>query len=224
MTISEPKPLEEVLASVATEKRLFLIGCSDCATVVQVGGEPQLLEWKKNLEENGHEVTGYLIGEPGCHLLGLRKQLREHQAEVEAADGFIIFSCGTGTQVAVQAAGGKPVHPGTNTLFLGSVQRFGQYVEFCSACGECILDMTKGICPVTRCAKGLLNGPCGGTSAEGKCEVDPEVDCAWKLIYDQLKEVGAIDRVKKMMAAKSHSPHPGRRILAAAGEKKGGAQ
>jgi len=178
MTISEPKPLEEVLASVAGEKRLFLIGCTDCATVVQVGGEPQLLEWKKILEENGHEVTGYLIGEPGCHLLGLRKQIRERQAEVEAADGFLIFSCGTGTQVAVQALPGKPVHPATNTLFLGSVQRFGQFQEFCSACGECIVDTTMGICPVTRCAKGLLNGPCGGTSAEGKCEVDPETDCA----------------------------------------------
>jgi hypothetical protein len=219
MTISEPKPLEEVLASIAGEKKLFLIGCTDCATVVQVGGEPQLLEWKKTLEENGHEVTGYLIGEPGCHLLELKRQLRSMQEAVDAADGFLIFSCGTGTQVAVQALEGKSVHPGSNTLFLGSVQRFGNFAEYCSACGECILDMTKGICPVTRCAKGLLNGPCGGTSAEGKCEVNPETDCAWKLIYDQLKAADAIDRVKKIMEVKNSTPHPGKRVLARGGSK-----
>jgi hypothetical protein len=219
MTISEPKPLEEILQSVAQEKKLFLIGCSDCATVVQVGGEPQLIEFKKTLEENGHEVTGYMVGEPGCHVLELRRQLRQHQEAVDAADGVLIFSCGTGTQVAVQALPNKSVHPATNTLFLGSVQRFGDFAEYCSACGECILDMTRGICPVTRCAKGLLNGPCGGTSAEGKCEVNPETECAWKLIYDQLKAAGAIDRVKAIMAAKNAKPHPGRRTLARGGTK-----
>jgi hypothetical protein len=219
MTISEPKPLEEILESVANEKKLFLIGCTDCATVVQVGGEPQLLEWKKTLEENGHEVTGYLIGEPGCHVLELKRQLREHQAEIDAADGVVVFSCGTGTQVAVQALSQKPVHPGTNTLFLGSVQRFGQFEQLCSACGDCIIDMTLGICPVTRCAKGLLNGPCGGTSAEGKCEVNVEVDCAWKLIYDQLLAAGAVDRLKKIMAVKNSRPHPGKRVLARGGTK-----
>lgn len=219
MTISEPKPLEEILASVANEKKLFLIGCTDCATVVQVGGEPQLLEWKKTLEENGHEVTGYLVGEPGCHVLELKRQLREHQAELDAADGVVVFSCGTGAQVAVQALPKKPVHPGTNTLFLGSVQRFGQFEQLCSACGDCIIDMTMGICPVTRCAKGLLNGPCGGTSAEGKCEVNAEVDCAWKLIYDQLLAAGAVDRLKKIMAVKNSRPHPGKRVLARGGTK-----
>ena len=214
MTISEPKPLEEILASVDGQKKLFLIGCSDCATVVQVGGEPQLLEWKATLEQNGHEVTGILVGEPGCHLLGLRKQLRMQQEQVDAADGFLIFSCGTGTQVAVQALSDKPVHPATNTLFLGSVQRFGQFAEFCSACGDCILDVTKGICPVTRCAKGLLNGPCGGTSAAGKCEVDPETDCAWKLIYEQLSAAGALDQVKSLMKARDSRRRPGRRVVA----------
>jgi hypothetical protein len=219
MTISEPKPLEEVLQSVASEKKLFLIGCTDCATVVQVGGEPQLLEWKKTLEENGHEITGYLVGEPGCHVLELKRQLREHQAELDAADGVMVFSCGTGAQVAVQALPQKPVHPGTNTLFLGSVQRFGQFEQLCSACGDCIIDLTMGICPVTRCAKGLLNGPCGGTSAEGKCEVNAETDCAWKLIYDQLLAAGAVDRLKKIMAVKNSRPHPGKRVLARGGTK-----
>jgi ferredoxin len=214
MTISEPKPLEEVLASIAGEKKVFLIGCTDCATVCQVGGEPQLLEWKKTLEENGHEVSGYLVAEPGCHLLELKRQLRSHQAEVEAADGFLIFSCGTGAQVAAQALPEKAVHPGTNTIFLGSVQRFGQFAEFCSACGECLLETTLGICPVTRCAKGLLNGPCGGTSAEGKCEVDPETDCAWKLIYDRLSAAGELARVKKLMEVRDIRRKPGRRVLA----------
>ncbi|NIM05393.1 MAG: 5,10-methylenetetrahydrofolate reductase [Armatimonadetes bacterium] len=219
MIISEPKSLEQILASIEGENKVFLIGCTECATVCQVGGEPQVLEWKKTLEENGHEVTGHLIAEPGCHLLELKRQLRARQAEVDAADGFLIFSCGTGAQVAAQALAGKSVHPATNTVFLGSVQRFGQFAEFCSACGDCILDITKGICPVTRCAKGLLNGPCGGTSEDGKCEVDPETDCAWKLIYDQLSAEGALDRVKKMMEARDVRRKPGRRVLARGGTK-----
>lgn len=219
MTISEQKSLEEVLGYLEGEQKVFLIGCTECASTCLVGGEDDLKEVKRKLEEHGKQVTGLMLGNPGCHLLELKRLLRQHQAEVDAADAFLIYSCGTGSQVAVQAMPDRSVHPGSNTLFLGSVQRFGRFEEFCSACGECILDRTRGICPVTRCSKSLLNGPCGGTSAEGKCEVDPERDCAWMLIYKKLCEKGELDRIKPIMAAKPKRIFPGRRVV----ERKGAA-
>lgn len=207
MTISELKKLEEILGYLEGEQRVFLVGCSDCATVCQVGGEDQLKEMKVALEAAGKEVTGYVIGEPGCHLLGLKRQLREHKEAVGAADSLLILSCGTGTQTAVMAVD-KPVHPATNTLFLGQVQRFGQFAELCSACGNCILEETKGICPITRCAKSLLNGPCGGSHG-GKCEVtgpnNEEIDCAWQLIYDKLYAQGREDLILAITPPKDWS-------------------
>lgn len=216
MTISEPKPLEEVLGYLQGQDKVFLVGCSDCATVVQVGGEEQLKEMAKKLEENGKRVTGMMIGEPGCHLLGLRKQFREHRAEIAAADALLILSCGTGAQTAAAIAE-KPVHTATNTLFLGCVERFGQFREFCSACGDCTLERNGFICSVTRCSKGLQNGPCGGTTADGKCEVSPDRDCAWLLIYNRLKEQNALDSLKGYVAPKEAQLHPGQRTLSREG-------
>jgi len=216
MTISEPKPLEEILGVLQGQDKVFLVGCSDCATVVQVGGEEQLKEMAKTLEENGKTVTGMLIGEPGCHLLGLRKQFREHRAEIAAADAMLILSCGTGAQTAAAIAD-KPVHTATNTLFLGCVERFGQFREFCSACGDCTLERNGFICSVTRCSKGLQNGPCGGTTADGKCEVSPDRDCAWLLIYNKVKEQNALDSLKGYVAPKEGQIHPGQRTLSREG-------
>ncbi len=219
MTISKPKPIEEILDYLCDAQRVFLIGCSDCATVCLVGGKDQLEQMAATLAEHGKEVTGTMIGEPGCHLLELKRLLRQHKAEVDAAQAVLVMSCGTGTQTAAAVLEDKDVFPATDTLFLGSVQRFGQFAEYCSACGECVLERTGGICPVTRCAKGLLNGPCGGTSAEGKCEVDPEQDCAWKLIYERAAKRGRLERLARVEPAKEHAGHPGRRIV----EREGGA-
>ena len=221
MTISKPKPLEEILGYLSRAQRVFLIGCSDCATVCQVGGKDQLEEMAKTLQENGKQVTGYVVGEPGCHLLELKRLLRQHRAQVAAAEAVLVLSCGTGVQAAAAVLEDKEVYPGTDTIFLGSVQRFGSFAEYCRACGSCLLARTGGICPVTRCAKSLLNGPCGGTSAEGKCEVDPEQDCGWKLIYDRLAARGQLDRLAEVLPAREHDKHPGKRVLEREG--KGGA-
>jgi hypothetical protein len=216
MTISELKALEELLEYLKGQDKVFLVGCNECATVVQVGGEPQIEEMAAKLKEQGKTVTGSVIGEPGCHMLGLRKQFREHREEIEAADALLVLSCGTGAQTAAQVAD-KPVHTATNTLFLGCVQRFGQFAELCSACGECTLERTGNICSVTRCAKGLQNGPCGGTTPEGKCEVDPETDCAWLLIYNKLKEQDRLDDLKGLVAPKEAPVRPGQRKLSRSG-------
>jgi hypothetical protein len=208
MTISEQKPFEEILALLEGEEKIFLLGCTDCATVVQVGGEEQLKEMKEKLEAKGKQVTGLLLGEPGCHQLQLKRQLRQHGAEVESAEAILVLSCGTGAQTAA-AVSEKPVHSGTNTKFLGTVKHFGVFDEFCSACGECLLEKWGNICAITRCSKGLVNGPCGGTSAEGKCEVSPEIDCAWMLIYKKLSEAGQLDKLRETIPAKTWQTHPG---------------
>lgn len=217
MTISELKAMEDILACLEGQDRIFLVGCSDCATVVQVGGEEQVKEMAEKLKEHGKTVTGTIIGEPGCHLLHLKQQLRQNREALQAADAVLVMSCGTGAQTAAQATD-KPVHTATNTLFLGCVERFGQFAELCSACGQCTLEKTGMICPVTRCSKGLQNGPCGGTTAEGKCEVDPETDCAWLLVYQKLKEKNALDSLKEYVGPKDSFPHPGHRKL----EREGG--
>ena len=121
---------------------------------------------------------------------------------------MLVLSCGTGAQTAATVCE-KPVHSGTNTKFLGSVKRFGVFDEFCSACGECLLERWGNICAVTRCSKGLLNGPCGGTSKDGKCEVSPDIDCAWMLIYQKLSPSGQLSRLRETVPAKSHRTHPG---------------
>ena len=218
MTISELKALEEILKFLEGEDRVFLVGCSDCATVVQVGGEDELKEMAEKLKEAGKTVTGTLVAEPGCHLLNLKREFREHGSEVDAAEAVLVMSCGTGAQTAAQVTD-KPVHGATNTMFLGCVERFGQFRELCSACGDCTLERTGYICSVTRCAKGLQNGPCGGTTAEGKCEVDPETDCAWMLIYNKLKEKNALDALRGYVPPKDSMAHPGQRKVERAGGK-----
>ena len=216
MTISEPKSLEEVLSSLKGQEKVFVVGCSECASVVQVGGEEQLKDMAKRLEESGKQVTGTLVAEPGCHLLNLRRQFREQREAIDAADALVILSCGTGAQTAAQATD-KPVHTGTNTLFLGCVERFGQFRELCSACGKCTLEQTGYICSVTRCSKGLQNGPCGGTTADGKCEVSPDRDCAWLLIYKEMKERNAVDSLRGYVDPKEAQTRPGQRTLSREG-------
>lgn len=207
MVISESKPMEEILAALAGHQSVFLVGCSECATVCQVGGEDQLKQMAVQLEASGKKVAGMLVAEPGCHQLKVKQDLRKQKDEVDGADCLLVMSCGNGVQTAA-AVSAKPVHGATNTLFIGSVRRFGEFEEFCSACGDCLLDQTANICPITRCSKHLLNGPCGGTTAEGKCEVDAERDCAWMLIYKSMGEQGKLDNLIPFVQVRDSKPRP----------------
>ena len=190
MIITKAKPLAEIMESLDGEKTVFLVGCSECATVCKTGGEEEVASMKALLEKKGKRVSGQVILNPGCNLLEAKKEFRRNKEELEQADSLLVMSCGGGVQIA-QEASGKTVHPANNTLFLGTVKRFGQFQEYCSMCGECLLDITGGLCPATRCAKGLLNGPCGGAK-DGKCEVDPDKDCVWIKIYERLSETGKL--------------------------------
>jgi ferredoxin len=207
MIISEQKPFEEIKACLEGEEKVFIVGCGDCATVCQTGGEEQVKEMQEKLEAKGKIVTGSIVLNPACHVLEVKRGFREKKEEVNAAASLVVMACGNGVQ-AVTEASGKITHPALNTLFLGSIQRFGHYLERCSLCGECVLEKTGGICPLTRCTKGLLNGPCGGAK-DGKCEVDSEKDCGWELIFKRLKEIGQLERLKEFQPPKAR--HKGKR-------------
>jgi hypothetical protein len=212
LIIAKKKAIEDIVKSLEGETRVFIVGCGECATVTQTGGEKEVAEMKTLLEEAGKEVVGVDMVAANCQELDLKRVLRKHKDAVEKTEAFLVLSCGAGTQ-SVRAATDKHVVPGTDSLFLGNVQRSMDFVEKCSLCGQCVLDEYGAICPVTRCAKGLLNGPCGGTS-HGKCEVDPEMDCAWVLIHQQLKNEGREDKRRRIHPPKDWSvvARPGKRV------------
>lgn len=202
MIISENKPYEEILKFLKNKKSIFISGCTECATVCQVGGEKEVLEMKKKLEESGKEVVGYTVIEPGCNLLQAKKDLKSKKEELDKAEAILSMACGDGTQTLASIVK-IPVYPANNTLFIGEIERIGHFAEMCVACGDCELAWTGGICPVVRCSKGLLNGPCGG-SKNGKCEISQEVDCAWILIFNKLKEMNELDNLREIKEPKNH--------------------
>ena len=161
---------------------------------------------KALLEAEGKEVLGYLLPDTACNLLLGKKELKSLKNELKDADAILSLACGDGTQTIAKnvAKQNIPVYPANNTLFIGEVERVGQFGEACKACGECELGWTGGICPVTMCAKGLINGACGGAK-NGKCEVDPENDCAWVKIYERLKALGQLDNLIEVREPKDYS-------------------
>jgi hypothetical protein len=203
MTITELRDFDEIVQSLRDAKRIFLVGCSECATTIKTGGEDELQAMKKRLEEKGFEVTGSVVMDPGCHVRQVGRRAREHKEALETADVALILSCGGGVQSFFEATG-KTVVPALNTLFLGDIHRAGVYTEYCSACGQCLLDVTGGLCPVTRCAKHLLNGPCGGSTG-GKCEANPDIDCVWHQIVDRMKELGRDQELTEVVPARDWS-------------------
>ncbi len=202
MIISKQKPFKEILACLEGVERVFLVGCGDCATVCQTGGEDQIVEMKQRLEAEGKKVTGSMIGESACHILNMKRELRQHKAEVADAQALLVMACGAGIQTFSEVLD-KPVYTANDSLFLGNVQRFGHFSEHCSLCGSCIVNETGGICPITNCPKGLLNGPCGGVD-KGMCELDSERECAWVKIYNRLKALGQLDKLRKLQSPKDY--------------------
>jgi ferredoxin len=194
MIITKPRDwarIEENLTSIGA-RRVFLMGCGQCATVAHTGGEKELEETAARLEAGGYEVTGWTVGEVTCHLNGTKLESRKHQAEIDSADAVLVLACGAGVQTTADAIA-KPVFPGLESLFLGTVIRNGIFEERCQTCGDCVLDKTAGICPVTTCPKGLLNGPCGGMW-NGMCEVLTDRECTHVRIRKRLAEQGRANK------------------------------
>ncbi|MEW9121136.1 MAG: methylenetetrahydrofolate reductase C-terminal domain-containing protein [Thermotaleaceae bacterium] len=201
MIISQKKSQEEVLSFLKDCRKVVITGCSLCATTCKVGGEEEILELKAWLEEEGKEVTGYKVLDPACNLLKTTKDLKKMKEELKDADAILSVACGDGTQTVAKAVK-IPTYPGVDTMFIGEIERVGQFEESCRACGECELGWTGSICPITRCAKGLVNGPCGGAK-DKKCEVNKENDCAWIQIYERMKELGQLEKLMEVRDPKN---------------------
>lgn len=204
MIISEMKSWEEILDSLGADGKIFLVGCKGCAEVCETGGEPQVLEMKQKLEEAGKEVTGYTVVDFLCDKAQVKLRLIARRDEVEDADSLLVMTCGIGVQ-STAAVVDKVAHPACNTLSVGGAQGTWPGSERCQQCGDCLLDWTGGICPLTACTKSLINGICGGMK-DGKCEVEPDVrDCGWYLIYERLKKLDRLDKMKVTLEAKKCS-------------------
>jgi len=199
ITITEQKPFELIMQCLDKSNSVYLIGCGTCATMLHNGGKSEVLEMKDRLEEAGKKVSGWMVIPTACDQL-TREALAENARAIEAADCILVMSCAFGVQT-VSLYTDKPAYPALNTLFVGREERPGYFIEVCMQCGDCVLAQTAGICPLVRCAKSLLNGPCGG-SVEGKCEVDPDTPCAWQLIYDRLAAQGQLGKLEEIQPIK----------------------
>ena len=195
ITITEQKPSEEVMQYLDKCDSIYLIGCGTCATICHTGGKSEVLEMKDKLEADGKKVTGWMVIPTACDEL-TREALLQNAKDIEAADAILVMSCAFGVQT-VSLYTNKPVYPALNTLFIGKEERPGYFTEVCMQCGGCVLARTAGICPLVRCAKSLLNGPCGG-SVGGKCEISPDIPCAWQTIYDRLAAMGRLDELEEI--------------------------
>lgn len=201
LSVTEQKPFEEIKESLDKCQTVYIIGCGTCTTVLHTGGKAEVIEMKSKLEAEGKTVPGWMVIPTACDEL-TKYALEANEEEMKDADCLLVMSCAYGVQQVGQYTK-TPVIPGVNTLFIGKENPQGVLDEVCSQCGDCVLAWTGGICPVTSCPKGLLNGPCGGTN-KGKCEVDPDKDCAWTLIYNRLKEQGRLDLLEKEQPPKNY--------------------
>lgn len=210
MIISQQKPFETILASLGSSRSVFIVGCAKCATVCKSGGEEEVWQMQEALTSAGIEVTGSIIIDEACHMLRVSRDLRGKQQMVDDADALLVMACGAGIQ-SVSAAVRKKTVAALDSMFLGNIKRFGHFEQKCSLCGECILTETAGICPVTACPKGLLNGPCGGMD-EGRCETDPEAECAWAQIFSRITESGGSMNLTETVPPKNYAkiPKPGK--------------
>jgi ferredoxin len=205
MITTKQKDRTEILKNLEGQLKIFIMGCGECATACKTGGEDEVKDMKKFLEANGKIVTGFVVPDAPCVSSQTRTALGKNKKLVHDSDSILIMACGLGAQCLKEnLKEAKEVHVSNDTLFIGEIDRNGDFLERCSACGECILELTGGICPVTRCAKGLMNGPCGGMD-KGKCEVNKDLDCAWALIYNELKEKGRTDLLKDYIPPKDYS-------------------
>lgn len=201
MIITEKKPLEELLGMLSGYKKLALVGCANCAAACQTGGEKEINELKAFLEEQGFEVVATVLPEECCHKMLVKKETKPLRGC--GAEAIVGMACGDGVQTVADNIP-LPIYPANNTMFLGQIERVGIFHEYCRMCGDCVLGTTGGICPITKCAKSLVNGPCGGQK-NGKCEVNPENDCAWIQIYNRLNELGRLEDLTKPRPDKGHA-------------------
>lgn len=215
MITAEQKPLEEIRQMLGPYGKVLVLGCGTCVTVCFAGGEKEV-----GILSSSLRMATRLDGDPKEILEATVQRQCEYEYNEEVADqlrdadAVLSLACGIGVQTLSEQFPDAIALPGVNTTFLGQPTEQGVWAERCQACGNCLLDKTGGICPIARCSKTLLNGPCGG-SQDGKCEINAEIECAWQLIYDRLKALDRLEWVLEIEPAKdwSTSRHGGPRQI-----------
>jgi len=203
MIVAEQKKLEEIKTLVGDARKVLVVGCGTCVTVCFAGGAREAaivassLRMATKLDGNEKTVTDATV-QRQCEW----EYLDEIAEQVSAADVVLSLGCGVGVQAMVEHFPNAWVVPGLNTSFLGLPVEQGIWAERCAACGDCVLGRTGGICPIARCSKSLLNGPCGGSEG-GHCEVNKDIQCAWQLIYDRLSSMGKLDLLMELQPPKN---------------------
>jgi ferredoxin len=223
LIVAESKPLEEVARLIGPYEKVLILGCGTCMTVCGAGGEREVSFLHSALRvgesrsgDASHEFTEYTVKRQ-CDA-----EFMDPIADrVQEVDAILSLGCGIGVQVAAERFPDTPVLPGVNTSFMGTISELGVWDERCAACGDCRLAETAGICPITRCTKGILNGPCAGTK-KGKCEANKDIDCAWILIYERLERLGQLEKMRRYYPPRNFLtiPRP-RRIVTIAGTEPG---
>lgn len=201
MIITKQKELNKILEQLKGKKKVFVVGCAACATKCATGGEEQVKVLAGELAKHQKQVIGTIVLDTPCDMRIVKKDLLNNE-KAKQAESLVLLSCGAGVQSIAQIWDTMDLVPALDTLFLGTIERLGNFNQYCSLCGDCIIDETGGLCPLTRCAKALVNGPCGGAVA-GKCEVNSDLDCVWVLIYEKLKKNPA--NIKKYREIKSNT-------------------
>jgi len=218
MIVGERKPISEIKSFIQAYSKVLLVGCGTCTTVCFAGGESEVKVVGSALR------TAFLRDGDEKQILEdcVTRQCEPEFVETivrrvkdEHIEAVVSLACGVGVNFLAERQGDVPVFPGINTQFFGATVEPGTWMEMCAGCGNCILHLTGGICPVARCSKSIMNGPCGG-SCNGKCEIDPDVDCAWALIIERMKKLGTLDQLGNIIEPRdwSTSSHGGpRRVV-----------
>lgn len=200
MIIAERKPFDEIKHMIFPHKRVLVVGCGTCVTICMAGGEKEVeiltlsLKMATKIEFTSVTITRQCEWE-------FIEQLQDKTKDIDA---ILSLGCGIGVGCISERFPKIPVYPALNTSFLGFPEKQGRWVERCGACGNCILHLTAGVCPVVRCSKGLFNGPCGG-SKNGKCEISKDIDCAWQIIYERYKTLNKLELLEEIIPPKDWS-------------------
>jgi ferredoxin len=205
MIVAERKPIEEIEKQLEGFKKILVAGCGTCVTVCMSGGEKEveilasMLRMRAKIQGKELEVKETCV-QRQCD----REYLEELSKQAEGCDAILSMGCGVGVNYSTEVLQTVRVLPALNTRFYGANIDEGIWSERCAGCGECIVAATEGICPVARCSKSILNGPCGG-SQEGHCEIHPDVECAWQLIYDRMEKLGLLEKLEEIQPPKDWS-------------------
>jgi ferredoxin len=205
MIVGKQKPLMEIWEMIKARKKVLVFGCNTCVAVCHAGGnkEAQVLAslLRMQAKQEGLDIE---IKDTGIERQCDHEFFDAAQEDIEWADAVLSTACGVGVQFSAEKFHTTPIYPGLDTTFMGATEKLGLWTERCQGCGTCVLGQTGGICPISRCAKRVLNGPCGG-STNGKCEISKDVDCAWQLIVDRLIALNQMDDYEELAPIKDWS-------------------